>query len=67
MSWKGGAKPTGLGSGNDGFTNVPDRKPSFKAPTDLTIQTGREVTVDVGGSVDNGGGRRKGSQQSYAD
>jgi hypothetical protein len=68
MAFKGGEVPTGLGSGNDGFSDVKSHVSTYKSPIgEGTEHVGREVTVDVGGSADNGGGKKKGSSSSYAD
>jgi len=44
--FEGGECPTGLSSNNDGFTSVPDRKPSFGHESG-TMEVGREETLDI--------------------
>lgn len=44
--WAGGEKPTGLSKNNDGFTGIPDRKPTFKDEP-CTLEVGREETLDI--------------------
>lgn len=57
--WKGGSLPTGLSSGNDSFSDVQSHKATFKGIDERHCEVGREETVNVVGSADNGGGKKK--------